>query len=195
MGSAAILAGGRATRFAGRDKGALIVDGETIRDRQIAMLSAVCDDVLLVGCDAAGAGPVRVVPDIVPESGPMGGVHAALTAARHDAVFVVACDMPFVSEPLVEYLFGLAAAADLVVPRTERGYHPLCAVYTRACLDPIADRLARRMLKMTDLFQDVRVRTVLPEELDALGDRRRLLANVNTPAEYEGLEALRGHKR
>ena len=86
MQSAAILAGGRATRFGGRDKGALVVEGRTIRDRQLAMLSEVADEVLIV---APGH-----VEDIFPECGPMGGVHTAVSAATHDAVFVIACDMP-----------------------------------------------------------------------------------------------------
>jgi molybdopterin-guanine dinucleotide biosynthesis protein A len=195
MASAAILAGGLATRFGGRDKGGLVVDGRTIRDRQLETLSAVCDDVMIVGGDRpAGEYGTRRVTDIVARSGPMGGVHAALTAARHDAVFVVACDMPHVTAPLVAYFVELSAVADLVLPRTEQGYHPLCAVYRRACIQPIARRLARRELKMAALVSDVRIRVVAPEELDRFGDHLRLLANVNTPAEYAGLEALQGHK-
>jgi len=194
MPSAAILAGGRATRFGGRDKGGLLVDGDTIRDRQIAMLSAICDDILLVGGDRTDD-RTRHVADLVGDSGPMGGVHAALTAARHDDVFVIACDMPYVTAPFVEYLLDLAREADMVVPRTQRGYHPLCGVYTRACLSPLARRLAERKLKMIDILPDVRARIVTADEIDRFGSRHQLLANVNTPAEYAGLDAFHGHKR
>jgi molybdenum cofactor guanylyltransferase len=193
MHSGAILAGGRATRFEGRDKGALIVEGRTICDRQLAMLSGICDDLLIVGGGRRIEG-ARLIEDTVPDSGPMGGVHAALEAAVHDAVFVLAGDMPYVTAPFAAYLLQLSRDADFVVPRTERGYHPLCAVYTRACVEPLARRLARRELKMIDLRADVRVRVVAASEIQEFGDCRRLLANVNTPAEYEGLEALRGHK-
>ena len=69
MYSAAILAGGRATRFGGRDKGALLVEGRTIRDRQLAALLAITDDLLLVGADATAGvhhhGELRLVNDIV----------------------------------------------------------------------------------------------------------------------------------
>src|SRR5262245_29729353 len=113
MRSAAILAGGRATRFGGQDKSALLVDGRTIRERQMGELSRVTSD-------------IRVIArDLVPGCGPLGGVHTALTEARGDPVFVVACDMPFIDASFVEYLLGLTRDADLVVPRTERGYHPL----------------------------------------------------------------------
>ena len=198
--SAAILAGGLASRFGGTDKGALLVDGRTIFDRQVAELSSLTDDVLVVrATDAArdgvtqGIGP-RVVADLVPGCGPLGGLHAALSEARGDAVFVVACDMPYVTAPFIAYLFSHASEVDIVVPQTERGYHPLCAVYTRACLEPVAARLADRRLAMRDLVAAMRTRVVTAEEIDRFGDRHRLLANVNTPAEHAGLEALQDHK-
>ena len=187
MHSAAILAGGRATRFGGRDKGALLVDGQTIRARQLAMLSEVADEVMVVG-------PGHI-EDRVPGCGPMGGVHAAVCAARHDAVFVIACDMPYVTAPFAAHLLDLAHDADAVVPRTERGLHPLCAVYTRACREPLATRLAAGSLQMKGLLDDVRVRVIEAEDIEVFGDRHRLLANVNTPADYAGLDALHGHKR
>jgi molybdopterin-guanine dinucleotide biosynthesis protein A len=197
MPSAAILAGGRASRFGGRDKSALLVGGRPILERQTGELEAVCDDVMLVvGERAPGTVPagVRVVHDRVPECGPLGGLDAALAAARHDALVLLACDMPFVTARLLEHLLALTSEADAIVPRTERGYHPLCAAYTRACQQAIATRLDRRQFRMLDFLADVRVRVVSAEELHALGDHHRLLANVNTPAEYEGLDPANGHK-
>ncbi len=197
--SAAILAGGRATRFGGRDKSTLLVDGVTILDRQIAALAPLTGDLMIVGGPPPAdrvheiAAP-RGVADIVPGCGPLGGLHAALTAARGDALFLVACDMPYLSTAFVAYLFSLTDGTDIVVPQSERGYHPLCAVYTRACLEPVAARLANRRLKMRELVDCMRTRPVPIEAIRRFGDPDRLLANVNTPADYEGLEALQGHK-
>jgi len=185
MDSVAILAGGDARRFGGRDKGALVVDGRTILERQISELSTVTPDVRVI----------RREDDLVPGCGPLGGLHAALNAARGDALFLVACDMPFVTAALAAYLLTLAGDVDAVVPRTERGYHPLCAVYGRACLPAVERRLAERRLKMLDLLHDLRVRDVTADDLGRFGNCDRLLANVNTPAEYASLEALQGHKK
>jgi molybdopterin-guanine dinucleotide biosynthesis protein A len=184
--SAAILAGGRASRFGGRDKSLLTIDGRTIFDRQLSALTAVegVDDVMLVGAGSARPG-TRLVADTVPGSGPLGGIHAALTDAQHDAVCILACDMPYVTAELVSRLFADLPGADIVVPRDDRGYHPLCAVYARACVDAIARRLADRKLKVLDLFADVRTRVVTLVNGD-----RRLVANVNTP---EAFAALDGH--
>jgi molybdenum cofactor guanylyltransferase len=215
--SAAILAGGQATRFGGRDKSALLVDGRTILDRQIATLAPLTADLLIVGghrSDVAQpfhpstspgypepvegqdlvCGATRFVSDIVPGCGPLGGLHTALTEARGDALFLIACDMPYVSSPFIAYLLSLAGSADIVVPQSERGYHPLCAVYTRACLEPAAARLADRRLRMRELVASMRTRVVAVEDIRRFGDPDRLLANVNTPAEYADLEALQGHK-
>jgi molybdopterin-guanine dinucleotide biosynthesis protein A len=137
---------------------------------------------------------VTPIPDLMPGCGPLGGLHAALSAARSHVVVVVACDMPYVSAPFVSYLIGLTRDADLVVPQTEDGYHPLCAAYTRACLEPAARRLAVRQLKVIDLVDDVRTRVVTAGEVDAFGDRHRLLRNVNTPPEYAALHESPRHE-
>lgn len=184
--SAAILAGGKASRFGGQDKGALVVEGRTILERQLSELSRVASEILIVGAGTP-RDDVRVISDIVPGCGPLGGLHAALTEAVCDVVVVVACDMPYVSAPLVAHLASLAGEADAVVPLTERGYHPLCAAYTRACLTPIAERLANGRLRMMDALTALNVRVVGAEEIERFGGRHRLLANVNTPAEHGDL--------
>ena len=196
--SAAILAGGQARRFGGRDKGALLVDGRSIRDRQIAELATLTSDILIVGGPESPrperAPASRRIQDRVPGCGPLGGLHAALLESAGDRTIVIACDMPYVSAPMLVHLCTLARDVDAVVPHTDRGYHPLCAVYARTCLEPVARRLAAGRLKMSDLFEDVRVRVVTAEELSAFGDVRRLLANVNTPADHRELDALQGHQ-
>ena len=78
--------------------------------------------------------------------------------------------------------------------RSDRGYHPLCAVYTRGCLEPAAARIADRRLKMSELVAGMRTRVVPIEDIRRFGDPDRLLANVNTPADYAGIEALQSHK-
>jgi molybdenum cofactor guanylyltransferase len=201
MWSAAILAGGRARRFGGRDKSALMVDGRSILERQLDELSTLTTDIMIVGPQSGCAPPgrARIVADRVPDSGPLGGLCTVLGESRADATIVMACDMPYVPASFLRYLLELTRDADAVVPRTARGYHPLCAAYTPACRLPAEAQLASRRLKMIDLvdslFGDGRVRIVTPHEIDAFGDHNRVLANVNTPAEYDGLEALQGHGR
>ncbi len=196
MWSAAILAGGRAARFGGRDKSGLVVHGESILRRQLRELAQVAGDILIVGRhpDRETTGTARVIDDHVPGCGPLGGLHTALAESIGDAVAIVACDMPYISAPLLSRLLALTGEADVVVPHTTRGYHPLCAAYTRACLEPAARRLAEGRLQMTGLLEEMRVRVVAEDELNRFGEAARLLANVNTPDDYLGIETLHGHK-
>ena len=165
-------------------------------------MSQIAGEILLVGGAIHSATRhrrpgVTAIADRIPGCGPLGGLHAALTAARGGVTIVVACDMPYVSAPMLAYLADLAGEAGgftAVVPRTERGYHPLCAAYTRGAIEPIERRLAAGRLTMTDLLGDVRLRVVAAEEIARFGEPRRLLANVNTPAEHESLEALHNHE-
>ena len=194
MASAAILAGGQARRFGGVDKGALQVGGRAILDRQLYELRQVTHDILLIGSrpfeDIAG---IRRVPDRVPNSGPLGGLDAALAAAHDEGVIILACDMPFVTAGFLESLLSLSESVDAVVPRTERGYHPLCAVYRRTCHPAVIRRLVERRLKLLDLFEDLSVHVVDQEHVAMFGGER-LLTNVNTPDELHELEALLGHE-
>ncbi len=194
MWSAAILVGGQARRFGGIDKSALVVGGRTILDRQMAEIVAVTTDILIVGSRGAAPSPARRVPDRIAGCGPLGGLHTALTESAGHATIVIACDMPYVTAPLLGHLLSLTRDTDAVVPRTERGLHPTCAAYTRACLAPAAARLAAGRLKLVDLLDDVRVREVVAADIDAFGDHHRLLANLNTPDDYRSVAAPGGHE-
>ena len=188
--SGAILNGGRASRFGGRDKGALIVEGRALRDRLVTVLTQAVDEVMIVGGrtdDVAWPAGVRWVDDLVPDHGPLAGLQAALDAARCELVLVVACDMPGVTVPFVRYLVAAADTVDAVVPRTQSGYHPLCAVYRRTVLPLVSRHLAAGRLALRDLLTEVRVREVTETELAGIGHPAALLANLNTPDDYRAL--------
>jgi len=191
MPTAAILAGGQARRFGGRDKSGLVLGGRSILERQLEELARVSNDVLIVG-SASGLEElpfvpsgtvVRRIPDRIPGRGPLGGLETALTSAHEDLLVVVACDMPYVEASFLNYLVSLADGCDAVVPKTGHGPHPLCAVYGRHCLDAVRDQLAAGRLSMKTLLLRLEVRYVLERELDRFGGAKRLLANVNTPGE------------
>jgi molybdopterin-guanine dinucleotide biosynthesis protein A len=189
--SAVILAGGRARRMQGLDKSTLDVGGRSILSRQIAVLQALTPALLIVGGDPARVPPaaadtVRIVPDRVPEAGPLGGLYTALLETSTPHVLLVACDMPFLALPFLQHLAMRAqeAQADVVVPRTGDGYHPLCAVYARTVLPRVTERLARRELEMAGLIRDARHLEIGPDELARFDPEALMLCNVNTPHDY-----------
>jgi len=199
MLSAAILAGGRARRFGGADKASLLVDGRTILDRQLEALVAIADDIMLVDrvreerLRDTGRG-VRVIHDRVTDCGPLGGLDAALAVARHPIVIALGCDMPFVTAPFLAYVASTIGDADAAVPRTERGYHPVCAAYNIRCHLVVERLLAAGRYSMMALLDDLDVREIGAKEIEGFGAPDRLLANVNTPDELARTAAVAAHE-
>ena len=196
MTSGAILAGGHARRFGGRNKAQVRVGGRTILERQVDALDGVVDRIYLVGHPSPIVAPphVSVIPDRTPGRGPLSGLDAALSVCGGH-VLALACDMPNVTGALLGYLIRQLAETnvDAVVPRTERGYHPLCAVYAQSCRTAVQRRLAAGSLRLQDFLADLTIRVVEESELLRFGEADRLLANVNSQADLDALESFQNH--
>lgn len=185
--AAAILAGGKATRMGGCPKPFLVVGGERIIDRQLAVLRPLFAEILLVANEPApfaGLG-LPVVPDPVRDRGPLAGILGALEAARAARVVVVACDMPYLSAAALALVADPSAWEDAVVPFVRGRPEPLHACYGKACLEPLRLRLASAKLKVADFLADVTVRRIDEEALARVDPALRFLWNCNTPADLE----------
>jgi molybdopterin-guanine dinucleotide biosynthesis protein A len=180
-----IQAGGKSTRMGGRPKALLELGGRRIIDRVVAAIAGVVNDLLLVTntpelyADLA----LPMVGDAYPDHGSLGGIFSGLAAASGDAVFTVACDMPFLHPEVARLVVGRAGEADVVIPRVGRQLETLHAVYGKRCLAPIEARLRAGQLKITGFFADVRVVEVSEAEVARYGDPTIVFMNVNTPEE------------
>ena len=193
---AAILAGGRARRFGGRDKSALRVGPTTILERQLAALDGLVDRMFVVGGDPMPGGVPHpaVVPDRLPNAGALGGLYTALCEAAGSHVLVVACDLPFVTARAAGQADGLAdSECDAVVPRSTDGLQPLCAVYARRLAGDVRRRIESGRLKIQDLLGTIRVRELGPAEIAAFDPDGRLFFNVNTPDDLAEAVRLSSH--
>jgi molybdopterin-guanine dinucleotide biosynthesis protein A len=186
--AAALLLGGASSRM-GADKAQLELDGEPVATRLATLLSALCEEVLLVGGAPPDSAPGRRVADPDGPRSALRGLVGALAAARAERVLVVATDLVGVTPDL---LLALVAApeADVVAPRTPGGPEPLCALYRREpALAEARRRLAAGQLALHALLGALSVRWLEGDDLRALDRSGRALANVNTP---EDLAAFRG---
>ena len=189
--AAAILAGGQARRLGHVNKGTLSLGRTEIIDRQLLALRDVASHVFVVGTESEAwtARGLEVVPDEIPGAGALGGIYTAIVRSPCDRTLVLACDMPFVS---AAFLGRLAAedAADAVMPRTHRGYEPLCAIYSRACAPEIRARLERGELQASVPPSGVRVVEIGPEIIARYDPDGLMFMNVNTPHDYERAREL-----
>ncbi len=182
--AAAILAGGRASRLDGVNKGTLMIGASAIIDRQLDTLREVAREIFVVGREDVEwtARGLPVVADEIPGAGPLGGIYTAILRSPRERTLVVACDMPFLSSTLLRTLAAVKDA-DVVIPRHRNGYEPLCAIYSRACADDIRQRLAQGINEASRLPAGMRV-----TEFDV--DNETFFVNVNTPHDYERAKGL-----
>lgn len=182
--STIILAGGQSRRM-GRDKALIDFQGRPIIAHVVDTLRALSDDVLIVSnrVDVYGSFGARVVADYDPPCGPLGGIAAGLQAMRYELAVVTACDMPFLSVPLLGWLIDQAPDYDAVVPRTGVEFEPLHAVYRRTCYHPIMRRIEQGDRRVISFFADVQLRVIEEATWRAIDPAGRSLVNLNTPAD------------
>lgn len=172
----------------GADKAFVDFGGQTLLDRALHAMSAVCGRVVIVGDPAkfincGSAKYESVVADIFAGCGPLGGIHTALVHSSAELNLMLAVDMPLVSAELLAFLFAAAENTDAVitVPRIRGGFQPLCAVYRRDFCAVAEQALRAGKYKIDATFSGARIRVIEEEELAAGGFTERSFFNVNTP--------------
>src|SRR5215471_20692168 len=195
--SGVILAGGQSRRMGGSPKALIPFDERPLVQHIAERLAAVLPDCLVVtnSPELYGFLGLRMVGDVFPEGGSLGGIYSGLKAAPGEAAFTVACDMPFLSAAVARLVTSRAPEADVVVPRTGPHYETLHACYGRGCLDPMERRLRAGELKITGFWDDVRVLAIPEEDVAQLDDPAVVFSNVNTPDELERARVLAAQGR
>ena len=189
--SGIVLAGGQSSRL-GTDKSFVNMNGQPLIEQIVAKLARLSDDVIIVtnSPEKYDHLEVRVVGDIYPGKGALGGIYSGLKSAANTHSLVVACDMPFLDLNLLRYMILLARGHDVVIPRVGGLPEPLHAIYSKRCLEPIDRLLARGGLKIIDFFPEVRVRYVEEDEVDIFDPQHLSFFNVNVPGDVEEMKKL-----
>ena len=188
-----ILAGGASSRM-GTDKSQLLIDRQTFTERISETLQKLTDLVTLVGRQL-DTSVLPSVPDVYPQWGALGGLHAALTACKRDWAIVIACDLPFVTGDLFSFLAALRLDHEAVVPIQPDGRpQPLAALYrVDPCLQRATELIEAGRRRPLDLLEAVKTRWVSFDEIRNLEQSERFFVNINTPSDY--YEATRGYSR
>jgi len=185
-----ILAGGLNSRMAGQNKARLPIEGQTILDRLVALFRAFFDPIIIVTNqprDYLDEG-VILVTDLVDIRSSLTGLYSGLFYSPRPHAFITGCDMPFLKRGLLELMLKhLEARWDVVVPVTEEGYQPLSGIYSRRCLEPIANQLAEGQLKVSHFFPKVRLKEVPETSLRQVDPELKSFFNINTPEDLDGL--------
>jgi molybdopterin-guanine dinucleotide biosynthesis protein A len=189
----AILAGGKSSRM-GTDKAFVRVLGRPLIEDLLAQLEGLGAETLIVTNrpdDYAYLG-APLFGDVLPEKGALGGIYTAVHSSSQPHTLCVACDMPFVVRPLLDYVISLTLEADVIVPRLQGEAEPFRAVYSRVCLSPMRAALDAGKMRVISFFPAVRVRFVDEAEIDRFDPQHLSFFNINTPADLERARQLAG---
>jgi molybdopterin-guanine dinucleotide biosynthesis protein A len=194
--TAFILAGGKSSRM-GTDKAFLELKGRTLLQRALDTIRVLTPEAIIVGERSKFVGLGTVVEDVFRDRGPLGGIHAALSATATDLNLILAVDLPFLEAAFLKYLLKQAEATDALVtlPRAAGGWQPLCAVYRKAFGAIAEHSLLQGRNKIDPLFSEIKTHAIDESELARRGFSPAMFRNVNTPEELALAKRQRSLKK
>lgn len=185
--SSIILAGGRATRMNGLDKGLVLLQHKPLISYVITRLKPQVNEIFInanreiATYEAFG---YTVLQDETDDFlGPLAGFSLGLQHAKHDFVLTVPCDSPLLPLDLAERLYnGMAASlADIAVASSDENAHPVFCLMKKNVLPSLTEYLASGERKVSAWQKSQKY-----IEVD-FSDCAEAFTNLNT---FEDLRAL-----
>lgn len=170
-----LLTGGKSSRM-GTHKVLLSKGHQSFGLYLIHLLEEFCANVIVSQNETLIESEQRVVKDIYTDIGPLGGIHAALSASDTPWCLVVACDMPRIDAKVIQPLILNTEGCKAVCYEIDSFYEPLCALYHKAMLEDIEKAIQLGQYSLQKLLKSIERKTVLPGD-----DIHSLLQNINTP--------------
>lgn len=165
-------------------------------EQVVSCLSSLSTDIVIVTAggriipEFSGQVKPRVVTDVFPGKGPLGGIYTGLLASAYFYSLVVACDMPFLNPDLLRYMIRNSEGFDVVTPRIDSLVEPLHAIYAKSCLVTIKTMMEQGELSVYKLLDLVRVRYIEAEEIDRFDPEHLSFFNINTKSDLERARKL-----
>ncbi|MCX6230326.1 MAG: molybdenum cofactor guanylyltransferase [Bacteroidetes bacterium] len=189
--SAAILAGGKNSRFNGEQKSFLKLDNQYIIDKTINVLQNIFDEIIIVTNQTelySNYSGFQIVSDFYKEIGPLGGIHAALTAVENDMIFIVSCDMPYLNETLINQQLEshLKNAMPLTIPVHDGLIEPLHGIYNKEILKLLENYIeTSATFRIRGLFNLLSVNYF---EVPTNENYLKSFTNINHPSDYQAIQ-------
>ena len=145
-----IVAGGASRRMGGKNKCLLPLAGTSILDHIIERLSPQVDRLIVNANVEKISENIEVVPDIIKDAGPLGGLYSALSFAKehgYSKVITAPGDTPFIPHDFARRLMEHADQA-VVIAKSAGRIHPVLALWDVSLLDELKASLNEGERKM-----------------------------------------------
>jgi len=182
-----ILSGGKGSRL-GCHKSFIKIGGIPIIKRILQVLNQFTSEIIVVTNE-----PllyihlqVRIVTDLIPFKGPLGGIFTGLFYTTSFPAFVVACDMPFVSPKVISFILSQwEENLDVVVPSDDKGYHPLFALYGLNSQKIFKKQLLQGNLAIHKTFKYLKRKIIPLSAFKQIDPNNKSFFNLNTPEDLK----------
>lgn len=183
--TALILAGGESRRM-GRDKAELVLGEQTLLQRATTIVQPLFSNVIVSVRTPRTTCESPQVMDDLSHAGPLAGLAAGLARADTGWVFALACDMPFITPHLIEFLATLRPGVEAVVPVVQGYPQPMAAFYATRCLSAlreVLDHSGRHSLR--ELLDRIEVCYVDEDKISATTPALHSFFDLDTPEDLE----------
>lgn len=195
-----ILAGGLNRRMGGRLKALLPVQGQPLLHKQLKVMSSICKQVIVVTNEPEVLLPhlssvpdidVKCITDQYVQKGPLSGIHAASLIASEQHLWIVGCDMPFISAEAAKAMAILCKEANLdaVIPVLDGRVHPLHGIYSKLVGSEAGMLLEQEQYRLMGLLDHIEWKPVENDFFEQQNIPTHFATNVNTPEEFEQMSA------
>lgn len=178
-----ILAGGKSSRM-GEDKGLLELNGKTIIEYVIAQVKPLFKTVFIVSSnDQYSQFGLKVIPDLVKDIGPAGGILTALEHSSSEQNLLISCDMPFITSEALEYLSAQINDYEIIIPIHHQKLEPLCGIYSKSCFNIWKQETEKGVYKLQNIISNFKTNELNVEEHPLF--QLDFFTNINTKEDLE----------
>jgi molybdopterin-guanine dinucleotide biosynthesis protein A len=183
--NAYILAGGKSSRM-GTDKGLLLIEGKAMIQYVIEQMQAVFDRVIIVSNNPEYEKfGLKVIPDLIKDIGPAGGIYTALKHSDAQLNFIVSCDMPLITKEAIEFIFKTRKESQIVLLKNQENLEPLFGLYAKDCETVWLQLIHQKTIKLQEMVLRFNLQTIAVE--DNIIFNQSFFKNINTKADFNSL--------
>lgn len=177
-----ILAGGKSSRM-GKDKGLLLFEGKPMIRYVIEQMQPLFDNLVIVSNNPEyEIFGLEVIPDLIKDIGPAGGIYTALSHSDSQLNFIVSCDMPFVTAAAIEFVFKNSNESQIVLLENQGKLEPLFGIYSKDCEEKWMQLIQQNTIKLQEMVLQFKLKTIPVENNEIFKDS--FFKNINTKADF-----------
>jgi len=183
-----ILAGGKSSRM-GTDKGLLLFEGKAMIQYVIEQMQAVFSKLVLVSNNPEYEKfGLEVIPDLIKDSGPAGGVYTALKHSKAKLNFMVSCDMPFITKEAIAFIIENTNESQIVLLENQGKIEPLFGIYSKDCENIWLELIQQNTIKLQKMVSHFNLKTIPVENNEIF--KKSFFNNINTKEDFDNASNL-----